>query len=145
MFNLLFRSQKEDIIRIGVVGSRRRNSKEDRSLLLDVIISKIAEHGIDKIQLVSGGCSKGADRFAEDIHKELALPLPMIIHRPDKTKLNPNLPTRAAWAEINYARNTLIAEDSNILLAMVAPDRKGGTEDTIKKFRRIKRKEPELL
>ncbi len=142
-FNLF--QNKEDIIRIGVVGSRSRNSLEDYLLLLDAIRSKIAEHGIDKIQLVSGGCRDGADSFAEDIHKELALPLPIIIHHPDKTKLRPNLPTRIAWAEINYARNTLIAEDSDILMAMVAPDRKGGTEDTIKKFRRIKRREPELL
>ena len=41
---------------------------------------------------------------------------------------------RWAYAEINYARNTLIARDADDLIAVVAEDRKGGTEDTIKKF-----------
>ena len=41
---------------------------------------------------------------------------------------------RWAYAEINYARNTLIARDADELIAVVAEDRKGGTEDTIKKF-----------
>jgi predicted Rossmann fold nucleotide-binding protein DprA/Smf involved in DNA uptake len=31
-----------------------------------------------------------------------------------------------------YARNRLIAEDADILLAMAAPDRKGGTENALK-------------
>lgn len=142
-FNL-FKS-KSDTIRIGVVGSRRRNSLEDFDLLRKAIESKIDKYGYGNIQLVSGGCQEGADRFAEVIHEDCKLPLPMIIHYPDRTKLNPNLPPKIAWADINYARNTLIAQDSDILLAMVTEDRKGGTEDTIKKFRRAKRKEPELL
>jgi len=44
-------------------------------------------------------------------------------------KINP----RWAYAEINYARNTTIAEDSDIIVAVVSFDRTGGTEDTIKK------------
>jgi len=136
---------KNSIIRIGVVGSRRRNSLEDFGPLREAIKAKLEKYGYDKVQLVSGGCREGAGHFTEQIHKKLALPLPMIIHYPDKTKLNPTLPPRISWAEINYVRNTLIAQDSDELLAMVTEDRKGGTEDTIKKFRRIKRREPELL
>ena len=118
---------------IGVVGSRRRNSGEDRQLVYKTIHHLRQRIGGNTI-LVSGGCPKGADLFAEEyaeIHR-----LPIIRHLPDHAHLNPNLPPRAQWAVINYARNTLIANDADVLIACVAPDRKGGTEDTIKKFRK---------
>jgi len=41
---------------------------------------------------------------------------------------------RWAYAKANYERNTLVAGDSDVLISCVAPDRTGGTEDTIKKF-----------
>jgi hypothetical protein len=112
---------------IGIVGSRRRDGGIDYKRLLDVF-NEVYEEG-DTI--VSGGCPKGGDRFAEiiaDLRK-----IPIIIHLPK-------------WNEYGRAagpiRNTLIAQDSlgptriggcNILLAVVAKDRTGGTEDTIKK------------
>jgi hypothetical protein len=61
----------------------------------------------------------------------------MIIFLPDKSKLDTVLlekAPRAAYAKINYARNTQIAEKVSVLIACVASDRKGGTEDTIRKF-----------
>jgi len=118
---------------IGVVGSRRRNSGEDRQLVYLTIHHHRQCVGGNTI-LVSGGCPKGADLFAEEyaeMHR-----LPIVRHLPDHAHLNPNLPPRAQWAVINYARNTLIANDADVLIACVAPDRKGGTEDTIKKFRK---------
>ena len=137
------------MINIGVVGSRRRDSQNDYLSLLGEISYHIRIYGIENITLVSGGCKKGADRFAELIHHRLKFPTPMIIHYPDicnetylamKTKNN-----RAAYAIIAYARNTLIARDSDELIALVASDRKGGTEDTIKKFIKMKNKKPILL
>ena len=50
-----------------------------------------------------------------------------------------------SYAKANYERNTLIARDSDVLIAVVAPDRKGGTEDTIKKWNRFHKETPELL
>ncbi len=55
-----------------------------------------------------------------------------IIHYPDKSKLE--VKTNWAYSKICYERNTLIAQDSDILIACVSPDRKGGTEDTINKY-----------
>ena len=47
----------------------------------------------------------------------------------------------AQWNKLGkcagYARNTDIARDSDILIAVVNKDRKGGTEDTIKKATRM--------
>ena len=78
----------------------------------------------------SGGCPKGGDRFAETIAADLKIKT--IIHYPDKLKLEVN--TKWAYSKICYERNTLIAQDLDILIACVSPDRKGGTEDTINKY-----------
>ena len=119
---------------IGVVGSRRRNSGEDRQLVYKTIHHLRQRIGGNTI-LVSGGCPKGADLFAEEyaeMHR-----LPIIRHLPDQTQLREDVPKRAAYAIINYARNELIAKDADVLIACVALDRKGGTEDTIRKFKKL--------
>lgn len=118
---------------IGIVGSRRRNSVEDYLRVL-AAFNLVYNPGDD---IVSGGCPEGADRFAEIIagHRGVT----PIIHYPDKSKLDPELlkkAPRAAYAKICYARNKLIALDAFVLIACVADDRRGGTEDTIKHFRR---------
>ncbi len=116
---------------IGIIGSRRRDTDEDYRLVLRDFLS-IYQFG-DRI--VSGGCSKGGDRFAEHIANYFEIPI--VIHYPNKSKLDPKLlevNPRAAYAAINYDRNWLIAQDADILIACVAKDRKGGTEDTVKKF-----------
>lgn len=110
------------MIYVGVVGSRRRNEPADKAMVKKAIVSIHPP-----ITLVSGGCRKGADRFAEELAVELSLPL---IVFPPKVEGNDEY----AYAKACYARNTLIAKKSDILIACVAPDRKGGTEDTVKKF-----------
>ena len=120
--------------KIGIVGSRRRNSPEDYAQIEKEFL-KIYDKG-DSI--VSGGCPIGADRFAEMIRDKFSIP--MKIYYPDKTKLDPELMKhnpRGAYAIINFARNTLIAENCDVLLAQVAEDRTGGTEDTIKKTTKL--------
>lgn len=126
------------MIMVGIVGSRRRDTQKDYELceraFLDVVkdVPTIRQH----FRIVSGGCPQGGDRFAEMISNKFCLES-IVIHWPDKSKLDPvkmKQNPRWAYAEINYARNTLIAQDSDILIAVVAPDRKGGTEDTVKKF-----------
>ena len=108
---------------IGIVGSRRRNSDVDFELLKKIFFD-IYEEG-DKI--VSGGCPRGADKFAEIIAKELGLTEEnggLILHRAEWDKHGKGA---------GFVRNTYIARDSDIIIACVASDRKGGTEDTIKK------------
>lgn len=132
------------MIYIGIVGSRRRNEVED-FLKVETAL-KVYFSVYPEITVVSGGCKKGADKFAEDLIEKYNLP--KIIHLPDKSKLDPILlkkNPRAAYAIINYERNTLIANDSDILIACVAFDRKGGTEDTIKKYIKMGKKELVLV
>lgn len=115
---------------IGIVGSRRRNTANDM-VALCVALDKVYEKGD---RLVSGGCELGADNMAEKIAKKRGITI--IIHYPRKDDLDRELSKinyRAAYAKIAYARNTLIADDCDILLALCAEDRTGGTEDTVRK------------
>ena len=106
---------------IGIVGSRRRDTVDD---LQDVkgAFASIYKYGDT---LVSGGCPKGADRFAELVAKEYKIPI--TVHY-------------AEWKLLGkmagIARNGLIARDADVLIACVASDRTGGTEDTIRKFKK---------
>lgn len=110
---------------IGIVGSRRRDSDEDFSLMVTAF-QAVREH-YPAVRVVSGGCPKGGDRFAEIIARQFGLTI--TIHYPDW-----NGP---AGRGAGFVRNTKIAQDCDVLLAMVAPDRAGGTEDTVKKAEKL--------
>jgi hypothetical protein len=73
--------------------------------------------------LVSGGCPKGADAFAEEAAK--AYVVPIAIHKPNLSEGH-RFP-----AEPYFKRNRKIVEDSDVLYAWVSKDRTGGTENTI--------------
>lgn len=109
--------------KIGIVGSRRRNTRRD---FLQVRKKFLQLHKEGDV-IVSGGCSKGADSFAEKMAKDFGISI--IIHYPNWSKYG---------KVAGFKRNSFIADDSDILIACVAEDRKGGTEDTIKKFLRTK-------
>jgi hypothetical protein len=104
---------------IGIIGTRRRNTNDDLKKVTDAFL-KVYKEG-DSI--CSGLCSKGGDRFAvilADLYKVKTIWYP------------------AEWGKYGkiagFIRNSYIAKDSDVLIACVASDRKGGTEDTIKKF-----------
>ena len=107
---------------IGIIGSRRRNSQNDFELCERAFL-EIYKPGDE---IVSGGCPKGGDRFAEIIAKNHQVPIKIYYAQWDKLG-------RGA----GFARNTNIAGDADIIIAVVAPDRKGGTEDTIKKTEKM--------
>lgn len=115
---------------IGIVGSRRRDSDKDYDLVEKAFL--ILYKNGDSI--VSGECYKGGDRFAEIIAKKLNIPI----------KIYP-----ADWNEYGkgagFIRNTYIARDSDVLIACVAKDRTGGTEDTVKKYLKLNKKELVLI
>jgi len=119
---------------VGIVGSRRRDTPEDLKIVRNALLLILSETE-EKVILVSGACPKGADRFAEILARELGLPI--ILHKPKFNEMKSN--TTWEYARVCYDRNTLIAKDSDILIACVAADRKGGTEDTIKKFKNFKK------
>lgn len=104
---------------IGIVGSRRRNSSTDKEL----VYQKFLEVYQDGDCIVSGGCPQGGDAFAEWIAKTEQIPITIHYARWNKHG-------KAA----GFIRNGDIANDADVLIACVAPDRKGGTEDTIKKW-----------
>lgn len=112
--------------RIIIIGSRRRNKLNDYAAILSEFFDIYARGDI----IVSGGCREGGDNFAERI--SAIYNVPMVIW-PAKWKVN-GIYIRAA----GFIRNTIIAQNGDILIACVASDRKGGTEDTIKKFKKLK-------
>jgi len=131
--------------RIGVIGSRERNSPEDKEILRKYLKELILIlGGFNNVIFVSGFCRKGGDKFSEEIALEdygQEFLDSMIIHKPDESKLNKDLlkvNSRAAYREINYMRNDLIARDSDILVSLCKVSRTGGAENTIKTFKRIK-------
>lgn len=128
---------------IAIIGTRRRDTEADYKKVHNAFLKIYQEED----SIVSGGCKRGGDRFAERIAKTASIPI--TIHYPDLSKLDQQLMLinpRAAHARINYARNVLVAQDADIVLACVAPDRKGGTENTIKRFcKRLRASETELV
>jgi len=112
-------------MKIGIVGSRRRNTDEDLKKVTEVF-NKVKSEATDEVSIISGGATKGGDHFAEII--ACLQNIPIKIYYPDWDKFG-----RLA----GFERNTYIARDSDILIACVHEDRKGGTEDTIRKFRRL--------
>jgi hypothetical protein len=123
---------------IGIVGSRRRDSDEDFRTVLGAFTVQVEQYRIQYpvrkgegfyygISIVSGGCPKGRDRFAEIIARSKGITI--TIHHAD---CNGSEGKRAG-----FIRNTQIAEDCDILLALVSEDRTGGTEDTVAKAERL--------
>ena len=104
---------------IGIIGTRRRDRHKD----YEVVEKEFFEVYEEGDWICSGGCPKGGDRFAEKIAKRYGIPI-IIFY--------PNWKKHGKGAGI--IRNTYIAITSCELIACVAEDRTGGTEDTIKKF-----------
>lgn len=110
---------------IGIVGSRRRDTKEDLEECRKVFLENYEKGD----SLVSGGCPHGGDFFAIIFAKEYSIPIK--IHKAEWDKYGKSA---------GFKRNTYIAEDADILICVVAPDRTGGTEDTRKKAEKMGKK-----
>lgn len=88
--------------------------------------------------IVSGGCKKGGDAFAERIAKDFGIPILIFEARWNHKWKNYKF-IRLQYTNKNAGkiRNVPIAEHSDILIACVSPDRTGGTEHTIEKFKKF--------
>jgi hypothetical protein len=116
---------------IGIIGSRRRNSDDDLKITEQILLSILEEDD----WIVSGACKEGGDHFADILYKKYQVNFKCY---PAKWKKHGKI--------AGFLRNTNIAEDSDILIAVVAEDRTGGTEDTIKKFcKKYNKTEQELI
>lgn len=113
-------------MKYGIIGSRRRT---DRQTVID-FVNTLTFADI----VVSGGCA-GPDLWAEHAAKNLGIDT--LIFLP---KLPPAGSPRHEFTKAYYARNKLIAENSDIIVAFVATDRKGGTENTLQYARRLGKK-----
>lgn len=110
-------------IKVGIVGSRRRDTASDFRKVWNAYDEILNRNSNDYLTIVSGGAYKGADRFA------------VAIARDQGGKMITYFPFGHDTLDY-YARNNRIAEESCILIACVAPDRKGGTENTILQFKK---------
>lgn len=110
---------------IGIIGTRRRKNQVDQDAIHKAFL-EVYESGD---QIVSGGCPEGGDAFAEWIARKEQVPIKIYYAR---------------WKKLGksagFLRNGDIAHDADVLIACVAPDRTGGTEDTIKKYQALKKK-----
>lgn len=110
-------------MRYGIVGSRAR-------LDIDAVHAFIDSLRQDDV-VISGGC-QGVDIWA--VSRAKARGLQVVEHLP----VLPNSGSpRHLFTMAYYARNKLIARDCDILVAFVAPARKGGTENTIRHAKRL--------
>lgn len=110
---------------IGIVGSRRRDTPQDMEKCRMAFL-EVYQPGDT---LVSGGCSRGGDRFCEVFARQYGIPIK--IHPAEWDRLGP---------AAGFLRNTYIAQDCHVLIAVVAPDRKGGAEDTVTKAQKMGKK-----
>jgi hypothetical protein len=119
-------------MRVGIVGSRRRNRPKDFAQVYTVIKTAQDEYGSDLV-IVSGGCSEGADRFAKLVCETLGVTIVEYV---------PNLVGVRDYGDAvkrYYARNREIVEDSDKIIAQVAADRQGGTENTIRHAKELEK------
>jgi len=121
-------------IRIGIVGSRRRNTEQDRFYVHDIVRRHIIDY--EKVVVVSGACPEGADKFAVEavdfFKREIDEGCVRLIEFPVRKWPGQ---TKAEFREQAYYRNRLIAENSDIGFALVHDDREGGTENTVLHYR----------
>lgn len=109
---------------IGIIGTRRRNSDKDFDLCEKEFL-RVYEDGDE---LVSGGCNQGGDKFCEIIAKKFSVPIKIYY---------------ANWKKYGksagFIRNTNIAEDADIIVALLPGDgsHSNGTEDTIFKAKKM--------
>ena len=108
---------------IGIIGSRERDARKDFEKIW-CVFKKVYKKGD---WITSGGCPRGGDRFAEKVARHCGCTI--IIHHAD---------WKTHKKSAGFVRNTLIANHADILIACVSPIRKGGTEDTITKFKKAR-------
>ena len=114
--------------RIGITGSRSRNSPDDFERLENKFFELYENGDI----IISGGAKAGADHFAQIIADRSN---GKISHVPFEA--TPELYMKYG-RKAPLIRNTRIAKESDILIAMPNPDsRTQGTMDTVTKFLEI--------
>lgn len=113
---------------IGIIGARSRDTNED----LDLCEREFLKHYDFGDTIVSGGCSRGGDRFAEVIAEKHKIPIK--IHYADWDRHGKSA---------GFRRNGDIARDADVIIAVVKDKETphdGGTGDTIRKAEALGKK-----
>jgi hypothetical protein len=108
-------------MKVGIVGSRRRT---DRTAIEACVVELEPETVV-----VSGG-ARGPDQWAAEMAQRRGMSVIV---------LGPQLGLVRSCGEAArryHARNQEIVDTADRIIAFVAPDRSGGTEDTIRRARR---------
>lgn len=134
---------------IGIIGTRRRDGEDDYFGVWKAFrnIYVIGD------SICSGLCREGGDRFAVLIADRVRLPDDKRIWHPadwgnldvPNARIRRNKYGKLYNANAGFDRDGLVARDSDVIIACVAPDRRGGTEDTIRKFLATKPRENLIL
>jgi len=110
-------------MKVGIVGSRRWQNRE----MVEALVNELPPDSV----IVSGGC-RGVDKWAASAARSRGLEV--VEHLPYfPAGSNPHW----VYTQAYHARNLKIAEDSDIIYAFVAADRKGGTDNTIKHAQKL--------
>lgn len=111
-------------MKIAIVGSRRYQNQKAVEMLVDALSIK---HTI-----VSGGC-RGVDTWAEERAKSRGMQTEIYL---------PEITDKMARHEVvaeYYRRNKQVVDACDCVFAFVSPDRKGGTENTIRQAMKAKK------
>jgi predicted Rossmann fold nucleotide-binding protein DprA/Smf involved in DNA uptake len=106
---------------VAIVGSRRRIDRET----VDRLVAQLSEGTV----VVSGGAS-GPDMWAEESAQKYGLRVRVI---------RPELDSAISQGQVTrryHARNQRIVDLADEMFALVASDRRGGTEDAIRRAQR---------
>lgn len=106
---------------VAIVGSRSRQDFET----VERLVAKLPAGTV----IVSGG-APGPDTWAEEAARKYGFAV--AIFRPDLAGAG----TQGQVTRRYHNRNQLIVDRADELIALVAPDRRGGTEDTIRRAER---------
>jgi hypothetical protein len=105
-------------MRVAIIGSRRRTDRKT----IDAAVAALPLGTV----VVTGG-ARGPDRWADQAAQGRGLEVVVYVPGLDGVR------TRWQAADRYYARNQQIVDDAEMIIAFVAPDRTGGTEDTIRR------------
>lgn len=127
---------KQNVVKIGIVGSRKWYDHDKVSIVVDKCIEKYG-----KVSIISGG-AKGADYLGKVVALEKNLEY--IEYNPAHTSWNIYSGKPKEWYEKEYKvgnyfeRNSFIAEECDILFAFIPPNHQSnGTMDTVNKAKKL--------
>jgi len=106
---------------VAIVGSRRRTDRET----VDRLVAELPEGSV----IISGG-APGPDRWAEEAARKYGREM-RVIH-PDLEEVR----SQGQRTRRYHVRNQRIVDLADEMFALVAPNRRGGTEDAIRRARR---------